>query len=49
VIRGRRYRAVVGTPTYMTFLRVRASQGLESKAWNAQRDAVPVSTTMRTT
>ena len=47
VIRGRRYRAVVGTPTYMTFYEFEHPRVSESAAWNAQRDAVPVSTTMR--
>ena len=47
VIRGRRYRAVVGTPTYMTFYEFEHPKVSESTAWNAQRDAVPVSTTMR--
>ena len=47
VIRGRRYRAVVGTPTYMTFYEFEHPRVSESAAWLAQRDAVPVSTTMR--
>ena len=47
VIRGRRYRAVVGTPTYMTFYEFEHPKVSETAAWNAQRDAVPVSTTMR--
>ena len=47
VIRGRRYRAVVGTPTYMTFYEFEHPKVSESAAWNAQRDAVPISTTMR--
>ncbi|HEY2995937.1 MAG TPA: hypothetical protein VGM22_24230 [Methylomirabilota bacterium] len=47
VIRGRRYRAVVGTPTYMTFYEFEHPKVSESAAWMAQRDAVPASTTMR--
>ena len=47
VIRGRRYRAVVGSPTYMTFYEFEHPKVSESAAWMAQRDAVPVSTTMR--
>jgi hypothetical protein len=47
VIRGRRYRAVVGTPAYMTFYEFEHPQVSESAAWMAQRDAVPASTTMR--
>ena len=47
VIRGRRYRAQVGTPTYMTFYEFEHPKVAESAAWNDQRDAVPVSTTMR--
>ena len=47
VIRGRRYRAVEGTPTYMTFYEFEHPKVSETEAWNAQRDAVPISTTMR--
>jgi len=47
VIRGRRYRALVGTPTYMTFYEFEHPKVSESDAWNAQRDAVPISITMR--
>ena len=47
VIRGRRYRAVEGTPTYMTFYEFEHPKVSETAAWNAQRDAVPISTTMR--
>src|SRR4030095_12613415 len=47
VIRGRRYRAVVGTPTYMTFYEFEHPKVSETDAWNVQRDAVPISTTMR--
>ena len=47
VIRGRRYRAVEGTPTYMTFYEFEHPKVSESAAWMAQRDAVPASTRMR--
>jgi len=47
VIRGRRYRAVVGTPAYLTFYEFEHPKVSESAAWNAQRDAVPVSERMR--
>jgi hypothetical protein len=47
VIRGRRYRAVEGVPTYLTFYEFEHPQVSESAAWMAQRDAVPVSTRMR--
>jgi hypothetical protein len=47
VIRGRRYRAVAGTPTYLTYYEFEHPKVSESAAWNAQRDAVPVSTKMR--
>lgn len=47
VIRGRRYRALVGTPTYMTFYEFEHPKVSESDAWNVQRDAVPISITMR--
>jgi hypothetical protein len=47
VIRGRRYRAVVGEPRYMTFYEFAHPKVSESAEWNAQRDAVPISTTMR--
>jgi hypothetical protein len=48
VIRGRRYRAVVGTPTYLTFYEFEHPKVSESAAWLAQRDAVPTSARMRT-
>jgi hypothetical protein len=48
VIRGRRYRALVGTPTYMTFYEFEHPKVSESAAWNAQRDASPVNARMRT-
>jgi hypothetical protein len=47
VIRGRRYRAVVGTPTYLTFYEFEHPKVSESAAWLAQRDAVPLSARMR--
>jgi hypothetical protein len=47
VIRGRRFRAVTGTPTYLTFYEFEHPQVSESAAWNAQRDALPANTTMR--
>src|SRR5258705_13678684 len=47
VIRGRRYRAVEGTPTYLTLYEFEHPKVSESAAWNAQRDAAPVNATMR--
>jgi hypothetical protein len=47
VIRGRRYRAVTGTPTYLTFYEFENPKVSETAAWNAQRDAVPASIQMR--
>lgn len=47
VIRGRRYRAVTGTPTYLTFYEFEHAKVSESDAWNAQRNAAPVSERMR--
>ncbi len=47
VIRGRRYRAVIGTPTYMTFYEFENPKVSESAAWNAQRDASPANARMR--
>jgi hypothetical protein len=41
VIRGRRYRAVVGTPTYMTLYEFEQPQVSDSAAWQAQRDIAP--------
>lgn len=38
VIRGRRYRALVGTPTYLTFYEFEHPKVSESAAWNEQRD-----------
>ena len=48
VIRGRRYRAVTGTPTYLTLYEFDNPTVSESAAWAAQRDAVPASAQMRT-
>ena len=47
VIRGRRFRAVTGTPTYLTCYEFTHPTVSESAAWAAQRDAVPVSARMR--
>ena len=47
VIRGRRFRAVDGTPTYMTVYEFEHPKVSEGDAWNAQRDAVPVNERMR--
>jgi hypothetical protein len=47
VIRGRRYRAVVGTPTYMTLYEFEHPQVSESAAWQAQRDVSPVTHRIR--
>ncbi len=47
VIRGRRYRAVEGTPTYLTLYEFEHPKVSESAAWNTQRDASPANATMR--
>jgi hypothetical protein len=47
VIRSRRYRAMVGEPTYMTFYEFEHPKVSESDAWKAQQNAVPISATMR--
>jgi hypothetical protein len=47
VIRGRRYRAVEGTPTYLTLYEFEHPKVSESPAWMAQRDAVPANEQMR--
>ena len=39
VIRGRRYRAVVGSPTYLTLYEFEHPKVSESAEWNVQRDA----------
>ena len=48
VIRGRRYRAVTGTPTYLTLYEFEHPKVSESSAWNAQRDVSPANARMRT-
>jgi hypothetical protein len=48
VIRGRRYRATAGAPTYLTFYEFENPKVSETPAWLAQRDAVPASAHMRT-
>jgi len=47
VIRGRRYRAVAGTPKYLTFYEFENPKVSESAAWLAQRDASPVTARIR--
>jgi hypothetical protein len=47
VVRGRRYRAVVGEPTYLTFYEFDHPKVSETDAWKAQQNAVPISQTMR--
>ena len=47
VIRGRRYRAVVGSPAYLTFYEFEHPKVSETAAWLAQRDVVPASAAMR--
>ncbi len=47
VIRGRRYRALTGTPTYLTFYEFEHPKVSESAAWLAQREASPVSQRIR--
>jgi hypothetical protein len=47
VIRGRRYRAVEGTPQYLTYYEFEHPKVSESDAWKAQQNAVPVSQQMR--
>jgi len=47
VIRGRRFRAVVGEPTYLTFYEFEHPKVSETDAWKAQQDKVPVNKTMR--
>lgn len=47
VIRGRRYRAVAGSPTYLTFYEFEHPRASESPEWHAQRNAVPASERMR--
>ena len=47
VIRGRRYRAVSGTPTYLTLYEFEHPTVSESAAWMAQRDISPVTHRIR--
>ena len=47
VIRGRRYRAVEGTPTYLTLYEFERPDVSESKEWLAQRDISPVTHKIR--
>ena len=47
VIRGRRYRAVEGTPTYLTFYEFEHPQVSETPEWMAQRDASPITARIR--
>jgi hypothetical protein len=47
VIRGRRYKAVVGEPTYLTFYEFEHPKVSETDAWKTQQNAVPISATMR--
>ena len=47
VIRGRRYRATVGTPSYLTLYEFEHPKVSESAAWLAQRDVSPVTQRIR--
>ena len=47
VIRGRRYRAVEGSPQYMTFYEFENPKVSETEPWKVQQNAVPISATMR--
>jgi hypothetical protein len=47
VIRGRRYRAVAGSPQYMTFYEFENPKVSETDAWKEQQNAVPISEIMR--
>lgn len=47
VIRGRRYRAVSGTPTYLTLYEFEHPKVSETAAWDVQRDADPRNERMR--
>jgi hypothetical protein len=47
VIRGRRFRALVGEPTYLTFYEFANPKVSETEAWKAQQNAVPISAQMR--
>jgi hypothetical protein len=47
VIRGRRYRAVEGAPTYLTFYEFENPKVSETPEWLAQRDVSPVTAKIR--
>jgi hypothetical protein len=47
VIRGRRYRAVTGTPTYLTLYEFEHPKVSESAEWKTQQNASPVSERIR--
>jgi hypothetical protein len=47
VVRGRRYRAVTGAPTYLTLYEFEHPKVPESAAWSAQRDISPANARMR--
>jgi len=47
VIRGRRYRAVSGTPTYLTLYEFEHPKVSESEEWKVQQNASPVSNRIR--
>jgi hypothetical protein len=47
VIRGRRYRAVEGTPAYLTFYEFEHPKVSETPEWMAQRDASPITAKIR--
>jgi len=47
VIRGRRYRAVEGTPTYLTFYEFERPTVSETPEWLAQRDVSPITARIR--
>ena len=47
VIRGRRYRAVEGTPQYLTLYEFEQPKVSETAEWSKQQNAVPISATMR--
>jgi hypothetical protein len=47
VIRGRRYRATAGTPTYLTLYEFEHPKVSESAEWEKQRNAAPASERMR--
>ena len=47
VIRGRRYRAVEGSPTYLTLYEFEHPKVSETAEWSKQQNAVPISAQMR--